>query len=161
MVRPLLAPAGSAMAYAYMAEGDKSNLAFASADGMPTRPFPLVGDSLDAFAWDSYGLWLAVHLSVRSEYSGRIIDGLNYLVSSKDFSTRQLPSTLLLNPLVLWSPDESSLALLGTDWMETHYAIRFYEVGLDTGRIFDLTTHLNLASDNYLFITNGAWMGSP
>ncbi len=72
---PLIDPAGTAMAYEYSTGIGTSNLAFATADGIPTRNYPLFGDILEDYAWQPGGDWLAVHLAIRVEHSGKITDG--------------------------------------------------------------------------------------
>jgi hypothetical protein len=45
------------------------------------------------------------------------MDGVNFLVNPKNFSTKQLPSVLLMNPKLTWSPNNVHMAWLGTDVM--------------------------------------------
>lgn len=159
--RPLVSPDGSALAYEYIPEENKSNLAFATAEAVPTRAFPLFGDILADYAWQPGGGWLAVHMAVRSDYSGRVTDGVNFLVDAQTFATRQLPSVLLLNPSLVWSPDGLSLAWLGTDWLENRYVIRLFSVEAESGQAANLTSRLGIGEARYLFVTNSAWLTAP
>jgi hypothetical protein len=159
--RPLVSPEGAALAYEYIPEENKSNLAFATADGVPIRTFPVFGDILADYAWQPGGGWLAVHMAVRSDYSGRVTDGGNYLVDPQTLSTRALLSVLLLNPSLVWSPDGLSLAWLGTDWLETRYVIRLYRVDVESGQAANLIDSLGLGNTRYIFVTNAAWLAKP
>jgi hypothetical protein len=159
--RPLVAPNGVALAYEYVPEENKSNLAFATSDAIPTRAFPLFGDILADYAWQPGGGWLAVHMAVRSDYSGRVTDGVNFLIQPQTFATRQLPSVLLLNPSLVWAPDGLSLAWLGTDWQEDHYVLRLFRVDVETLQVANLTLRLALEDTHYIFVTNSAWLVQP
>jgi len=159
--RPLVAPNGVALAYEYVPEENKSNLAFATSDAIPTRAFPLFGDILADYAWQPGGGWLAVHMAVRSDYSGRVTDGVNFLIQPQTFTTRQLPSVLLLNPSLVWAPDGLSLAWLGTDWQEDHYVLRLFRVDVETLQVANLTLRLALEDTHYIFVTNSAWLVQP
>ncbi len=159
--RPLIAPDGGVLAYEYIPEENKSNLAFATADAVPTRRFPLFGDLLADYAWQPGGEWLAVHMAVRSDYSGRVTDGVNFLVNARNFTTRQLAPVLLLNPALVWSPDGRSLAWLGSDWQESRYVLRLFRVDVATLQTANLTNRLALGDSRYLFVTNAAWLTMP
>ncbi len=159
--RPLVSPDGAVLAYEYIPEENKSNLAFASADGIPTRTFPVYGDILADYAWQPEGGWLAVHMAIRSDYSGRVTDGGNYLVDAQTLETRQLPSALLLNPGLVWSPDGLSLAWVGTDWLENQYVIHLFNVDVESGQIANLTGSLGIGDTRYIFVTNAAWLAEP
>jgi hypothetical protein len=157
--RPLVSPGGQVMAYAYAPSENKSNLAFQYFDGSPARQYPLMGDLLAAMAWQPGGGWLAVSMDVRSDYSGRVTSSNNYLVNSQDYSlTRQLPSVTLLNPNIVWSPDGLNLILLGTDWQESSYSIRLWNVNAATGQGVDLSASIGLSGSDYLFIRNAVWL---
>ena len=159
--RPLVSPDGTAMAYEYSSGENRTNLALATVEGNSTRTFPLYGDILADYAWQPGGGWLAVHLAVRSDYSGLVTDGLNYLVDPQTLSTQQLPSVLLLNPQLLWSEDGASLAWLGTDWLTDRYYIRLFRVDLQNGETTNLTNRLGLSDTRYIFVTNGSWLAKP
>jgi hypothetical protein len=159
LFRPLVSPGGQVMAYAYAPSENKSNLAFQYFDGSPAHQYPLMGDLLAAMAWQPGGGWLAVSMDVRSDYSGRVTSSNNYLVNSQDYSlTRQLPSVTLLNPNIVWSPDGQNLILLGTDWQESSYTIRLWNVNAATGQGVDLSASIGLSGSDYLFIRNAVWL---
>jgi hypothetical protein len=159
--RPLVSPDGTTLAYEYYPTENTSNLAFAEASGEKTREFPLHGDILSAYSWQPGGEWLAVHMSIRSEYSGRIMDGVNFLVNPKNYSTKQLPSVLLMNPKLNWSPDNVHLALLGTEVAGSKYFIRLSEVDIQSGRLLNHTDALGIKSDDYIFVSNSSWLENP
>lgn len=156
--RPLIAPDGAALAYLYQNGENKTNLGFATSEGVPTRTFPLYGDILDAYAWEPGGGWLAVHLALRSDYSGLVTDGTNFLVDPTTFETKQFASILLLNPIIVWSMGGDKLVWLGTDWITEKYSIRLFEVEIDTGMTTNLSNKLSLSSSGYIFVTNGSWV---
>jgi hypothetical protein len=157
--RPLVSPDGRLMAFAEVPEANQSGLAFASLTGAPPRSFPLAGDLLADFAWAPGGDWLAVNMAQRSDYSGRVTGSLNFLVDSQTLSTRQLPSAMLLSPRLVWSPDGSSLAWLGTDWQDSNYSIHLYLVDIASGQARDVGSALGLMGNDYLFVSNAAWLG--
>jgi hypothetical protein len=149
------------MAYAYLPEENKSNLAFAYLSGALPRKYPLAGDILADMAWQPGGGWLAVNMDERSDYSGRVTGGNNYLINAQDFTTRQLQSVTLLNPKIVWSPDGTTLLWLGTDWQDTSYSISLWEVNVASGREVDLSEALGLKGKDYLFVSNSAWLARP
>ncbi len=159
--RPLVSPDGQVMAYAYAPEENKSNLAFAYLSGALPREYPLWGDILADMAWQPGGGWLAVNMDERSDYSGRVTGGNNYLINAQDFTTRQLQSVTLLNPNIVWSPDGTSLIWLGTDWQNTSYFIRLWKVDVASGRAVDLSNAIVLTGNYYLFVSNAAWLARP
>jgi hypothetical protein len=161
MSQPLLSPVGSVMAYAYAPGENKSNLAFAYFNGNRAREYPLYGNILADMSWQPGGGWLAVNMDVHSDYSGRVTGGNNYLINPQDFTTRQLKSVTLLNPNIVWSPDGASLLWLGTDWQDTSYSIRLWEVDVASGQANDLSNSLGLSGNDYLFISNAAWLARP
>jgi Tol biopolymer transport system component len=159
--RPLVSPDGQVMAYAYLPEENKSNLAFAYLSGALPRKYPLAGDILADMAWQPGGGWLGVNMDERSDYSGRVTGGNNYLINAQDFTTRQLQSVTLLNPKIVWSPDGTTLLWLGTDWQDTSYSISLWEVNVASGREVDLSEALGLKGKDYLFVSNSAWLARP
>lgn len=161
ITRPLVSPNGTILAYEYFPTENTSNLAFAEVSGDKAREFPLFGDILSAYSWQPGGEWLAVHMSIRSEYSGRIMDGINFLVKPENFSTKQLPSALLLYPKFNWSPDDIHMAWLGTDVDGSQYIIRFSEVDTQSGVVNNLTDDLGIRNDDFIFVTNSAWLENP
>ena len=161
ITNPLIDQAGTAMAYEYSTGIGTSNLAFATADGIPTRNYPLWGDILEDYAWQPGGDWLAVHLAIRVEHSGKITDGTNYLIDPGTFTTQQLPSLLLLNPSLLWSRDGTRLAWLGTGWLTDKYVIHLFEVDFETNTTTNLTGAMDLADPSYIYVTNSAWLAVP
>jgi hypothetical protein len=130
-------------------------------DDRPARQYPLAGDLLVDYAWQPGSEWLAVNLATRSDYSGRVTGGYNYLVDSRTFSTRQLKSVTLLNPRLIWSPDGSTLLWFGTDWKEAAYSIQLWQVAADSGQALDRSGSLGLTSPDYVFVRNVAWLGRP
>jgi len=161
MSRPLVSLDGQVMAYAYTPKENKSNLAFAYFSGALPREVPLAGDILADMAWQPGGGWLAVNMDERSDYSGGVTGGNNYLINAQDFTTRQLQSVTLLNPNIIWSLDGTTLLWLGTDWQETSYSIRLWEVDVASGQVVDLSDALGLTGSDYLFVTNAAWLARP
>jgi hypothetical protein len=159
--RPLVSPDGQVMAYAYAPEDSKSNLAFWYLNGATRREYPLAGDILAEMTWQPGGGWLAVNMEERSDYSGRVSGDNNYLINAQDFSTRQLQSINLLNPNIVWSPDGTTLLWLGTNWQDTSYSIRFWEVDVASGQGIDLSYAIDLTGKDYLFVSNAAWLVQP
>lgn len=160
--RPLVSPDGQVIAYIYTPEENKSNLGFAYISGEPPREYPLAGDFLTEMAWQPGGTWLAVHLDERSDYSGRVIGGRDYLINTQDFSIRQLkPIGLLMNQKTIWSSDGSKIFLFGTTWQDASYSISLWEVDVVSGQEIDLSNAIGLKETNYLFVSNASWLGRP
>jgi Tol biopolymer transport system component len=160
MTRPLISPDGQSMAYAYIPQENKSNLAFTHVDGLLPHQYPLAGDILDAMTWQPSGGWLAVYMAERSDYSGRVTGGHPFLINSQTYSTRQLQSVTLLNPNMIWSPDGATLLLVGTDSQNTSYFIRLWKVDVASGRMMELSNVLNLTDSTYLFVNSAAWLAN-
>jgi len=161
ILRPLVSPDGQAMANVYIPEENKSNLSFYYFDGKLPRQYPLAGDVLADMAWQPGSGWLAVNMFERSDYSGRVTGGNNYLINAQDFTTRQLPSIPLLNPNILWSPDGTTLIWLGTNSQDTLFSIGLWEVDVASGQGVDLGDSLGLTGRDYLFVSNAAWLARP
>jgi hypothetical protein len=160
--RPLVSPDGQMIAYTYTPEENKSNLGFAYINGAPPREYPLAGDFLTEMAWQPGSTWLAVHMDERSDYSGRVIGGRNYLINAQDFSIRQLKSVgLLMNQKTIWSPDGSKILWFGTTWEDASYSISLWEVDVVSGQVIDLTSAIGLKETDYLYVSNGSWLGGP
>jgi hypothetical protein len=161
LARPLISPDGSMIAYSEEKQGNRSNLAFANMEGESTRLFPLPGDVLADLAWAPTGGWMAVHMTKRSDYAGRVTGGLKYLVDSKNFTTRQLQPQLLFFPRLIWSPDGASLAWMGTEGQDTGYSIQLSLVDIASVRMVDHSSALGLEDSEYLFVNNAVWLAHP
>ena len=149
------------IAYSFIPQPEKSNLAFISFDGNP-REYPLPGDILSDMAWQPGGKWIAVNMDIRSDYSGRVIDGKYFLVKSEDFGTRQFQSVgVFMNQKIIWSPDSSNLLWMGTAWQDNAYFIKLWEVDAGTGHEIDLSAALGLKNSDYLFVNGAAWLEQP
>jgi hypothetical protein len=158
MTQPVLAPDGGLLAYRTLTGENDTELAFAGLNGGGDRLFELPGDLLEAFAWSPDGNWIAVHQAVRSDYSGRVTDGLNFLVELPGYLTRQLPSAVLLDPVLVWSPDASGLAWMGTDWQDGQYTIRLSVSESPAFQTTPVTALSAIQDPDYIFVTGGAWI---
>lgn len=156
--RPLIAPDGSTLAYEYISGENTTDLGFASLDGNPTRIVQLYGDILEEFAWEPGSEWLAVYMALRSNYSGRVSEGTNFLVDPHTLETRQFPSVLLLNPRLVWSGDGQKLIWLGTNLISDQYNIALYEVDIRSGMVTNLSRKLDIVDLLYIFVSNGYWL---
>jgi hypothetical protein len=160
--QPLISPKGSVLAYTEAKPGNRSNLAFAGLDGAPLRSYPLPGDVLADMAWAPNGDLLAVHMSQRSNYAGRVTGGLNYVVNARTYEMKQLPPMLLLYPRVLWSPNGATLAWLGTtEGQGSGYSIRLQQADVSTGVVQDFSQALGLGDNEFLFVNNALWLPHP
>jgi Tol biopolymer transport system component len=160
-VRPQISPDGSVIAYAEALPENRSNLAFAKPDGTPIRSYPLGGQVLSDLAWSPKGDTVAVHMSQRSDYAGRVTGGLKFLVNVNTYVMRQLPPQLLLYPRVTWSPDGRSLAWLGTDGQDANTSIRLQVSDAASGQTTDYTTTLGLDAGEFLSVNNALWLPPP
>jgi hypothetical protein len=158
---PMLSPEGAMIAYAEAQPGNRSNLAFAGMDDMSLRSFPLNGDVLADLAWAPDGGSLAVHMIQRSDYTGRVTGGLNYVVNVNTFTTRQFRPLLLLYPRVTWSPDGRSLAWLGTDGQDANTFISLQVLDAASGQTTDYTAALGLSAGEFLSVNNTLWLPHP
>lgn len=159
--RPQISPTGQSMAYAYVPEANKSNLAFAFFDGKLPRQYPIAGDILADFAWQPGGEWLAVSMAERSDYSGSVTGSYHYLINSQTFASRQLQSVTLLNPSLAWSPEGGTLLLFGTAWVDDTYQIQLWAADAASGQMVEWTDALGLSGSDYLFVSNAAWLVRP
>jgi hypothetical protein len=159
--RPQISPDGSVIAYAEALPENRSNLAFAKPDGTPIRSYPLGGDVLSNLAWAPNGDTVAVHMSQRSDYAGRVTGGLKSLVNAQDYNMWQLPPQLLLYPRVTWSPDGQSLAWMGTDGQDAKTSIRLQVSDAASGQTTDYTSALGLSAGEFLSVNNVLWLPRP
>ena len=160
-VRPQISPDGSVIAYAETLPENRSNLAFAKSDGTLIRSYPLGGQVLSVLAWSPKGDTVAVHMSQRSDYAGRVTGGLKYWVNVNTYVMRQLPPQLLLYPRVTWSPDGRSLAWLGTDGQDANTSIRLQVSDAASGQTTDYTATLGLSAGEFLSVNNALWLPHP
>ena len=160
-VRPQISPDGSVIAYAEALPGNKSNLALAHPDGTPIRSYPLGGEVLSDLAWAPDGDVVAVHMSQRSDYAGRVTNGFKFLVNVQNYDMQQMPPQLLLYPRLVWSPDGRLLAWLGTDGQDADTSIRLQVSDAASGQTTDYTDALGLSAGEFLSVNNVLWLPHP
>jgi hypothetical protein len=158
---PALAPDGQTLVGADTASSDQSDLVFADANGTNPRPYPLPGSQLLDFAWNPTGGQVAAIVDIVDGYSGKVTGNRNFLVDPQTQAISEYATSKLLHPYLLWSPDGSSLAWIGTLPTDTGFAIGGSLVDKSSKRVSDLEDALGQSSQDYLVVTNADWLPMP
>jgi hypothetical protein len=161
ITRPALAPDGKSLVSAASAKNAQNNLIITSPDGSNIRPYPLPGSILVDFAWSPAGDMLAAVMAMVSDYSGKVSGNRNFLVDAHSLAISEYPSSSLLNPLVLWSPDGSFLLWVGTLPGDNSFMISGTLVNRASKQVYDLGATFGQASPDFLSVTNAGWLALP
>jgi hypothetical protein len=158
---PLISPDGSALAYNYLISTVESDLGMAAPDGSSPRQIGLPGKLLTNFAWSPSGEELAVAIADVSDYTGRSAGNSHYVINPRSGAVVQFPDTELLNPQLVWSPDGKYLFWLGTLSTENGYKIGADLVDRSSRLATDLSDVVGLSGEDFLLVTNAAWLPIP
>ena len=158
---PVLASDDAHLVSTYSALKNQNTLVFALPDGTNPRPYQLPGTLLVDYAWSTKGDMLAAVVAMVSDYSGKSSGNRNFLVDSHTLSVSEYAQSNLLNPKVLWSPDDSYLFWIGTMPTKTGFEIGGDLVNRSSKQVIDLSNAIGQSSVNYLTVTNAAWLPLP
>jgi hypothetical protein len=158
---PALAPDGSLLAYTYPVSTSESDLGLALPDGSDPRRFSLPGNLLTDYAWSPAGDGLAVVVTIRSDYSGKVSGNRNFLVDPYTLAISEYSHSSLLNPRVLWPPDGSYLFWIGTLPTDSGFMIGGSLVNRTSKQVTDLGAAIGQSGPDYLVVTNAAWLPLP
>ncbi len=162
MFKPHLSPNGASLAYSYLNEDGKSNLAWEDTSQNPVNiPIQLPGDILADFTWSPDSASLAVIRLDRSDYDGKVSGTRIFLYDIDTAVLTELPEVAGLNNRVLWSPDGTYLAFTATELTDTGSRILLDVVRVSDRSLISYSNSVNLASSNFLVITNVYWLTLP
>jgi len=161
LLNPDLSPNGNILASGAASTAQQNMLVFASADGTAPRQIPLPGNNLVEYAWSSEGDALAVVVALRSDYSGKVMGNRNFVVNPRTLDVIEYPQTNILNPRVLWSPDDTSLFWIGTIPDQNGFKITGSLVKRSLKQVMDLSSAINITDLDYLVVANAAWLPFP
>ena len=158
---PILAPDGSLLAYTYPVSASESDLGLALPDGSNPHQFSLPGNLLTNFAWSPASDELAVIMTDRSDYSGKVSGNRNFLVDPRSQAISEYAGSTLLNARVLWSPDGAYLFWLGTLPTEDGFMIGGSLVDRLSKQVTDLNSAIGQSGADYILVTNADWLPLP
>jgi len=158
---PALSPDGQTLVGADASAAGQSNLVFAAPDGANPSTYSLPGDQLLDYAWAPSGGQVAAIVADVISYSGRFTGNHNYLVDPHTLSISEYPTSMLLHPRLLWSPDGVTLAWIGTLPVENGFTIGGSLVNKSTKRVTDLGAALGQSGPDYLVVTTADWLPVP
>ena len=110
-------------------------------------------------AWQRDGNLLATIKMERSDYYGRATEILHYVVDPATNIVREYASLNGLNPLLLWSPDDTNLVTSVTEVGEAgDSTISIRTLDTETSATSDLAADLGLSSETFIAITELIWI---
>ena len=158
---PAISPDGSVLAYNFSVSNTESDLGLADPGGSGSKQIGLPGHLLTSYAWSPSGDLLAVVLADISDYSGLSSGNRNFVIDPFSQATLEYAPSDLLSPQVLWSPDGSNLFWLGSLPTDNGYKIGAERVERVSKHVTDLSDMVGQSDQNYLLITNAAWLPLP
>ncbi len=158
---PALAPDGNRLVSGATAATAQNNLVFTSAEGGNPRSYPLPGTNLVDYAWSPAGDAITAIVSIRSDYSGKVLGNRNFLIDTRTLAISEFAQSNLLNPRVLWSPDGTYLLWIGTLPSSGGFKIGGSLMNRNSKQVIDLESAISQVSPNYLAVTNADWLASP
>ena len=159
--RSSISPDGSLLAFNYPVSATESDLGLAAADGTNARQVGLPGKLLTDYAWSPSGDLLAVVLAEVSDYSGLSSGNRNFVIDPRSRAIVEYAASELLNPRLLWSPDGQYLLWIGSLPTDNGYKIGAERVERASRKVTDLSDAIGQAGQDYLLITNAAWLRMP
>jgi hypothetical protein len=164
VMRPGLSSDDTYLAYSFLNEKERTVLAVTTLDRTKIwSPLP-DGYALD-YAWSNSGRWLAALLLERSDYSGKAGALRGFLLNPLTLDKVELPAMGGLNALLAWSADgkfilaaaTEPLNLRNTDF-DKGYRLNLYLINAGAGTSTQLDGKISPSSQEYLFVTNMAWL---
>jgi hypothetical protein len=158
---PLVNPQERTLAFNFSVSATESDLGLAAVDGSGIQQIGLPGKLLTEYSWSPGGDLLAVVMADVSDYSGFSSGNRNLIINPTSRGTSEFPTSELMHPRVLWSPDSQFLFWLGTLPTDGGYKIGAELVDRSSKNVTDLSGALGFSGVDYLLITNAAWLPLP
>jgi len=164
VLRPAPSADDHSLAYSFLNEKDRTVLAVTTLDRSKIwSPLP-DGYALD-YGWSNNGRWLAALLLERSDYSGKAGDLRGFLLNPLTLDKVELPAMGGLSARLAWSADgkfilaaaTEPLNLRNTDF-DKGYRLNLYLINAGAGTSTQLDGKISPSSQEYLFVTNMAWL---
>ena len=157
LLRPIIDPTGSYLAYLYLEDDGRRRLALSPSDlSRVVRP-GVPGDNILDYVWAPDGSGLLVVALVRSDYSGRWFGSRQFIITPGTWDLRELPQTETANALGVWSPDGRAVVLTGTQPAPSGYVVTLRRIDLNTRKVEILEPGVDLSRPNYVFVSMMAW----
>jgi hypothetical protein len=150
---------GTTLAYWKDVDGSESLFLGDVSPNLRENYIGLFGNVFLDQAWSHDGANLAAIKMNRSDYYGRATPLLHFIVNGQTFSVATLPEMEGLNPQIVWSPDDLTIASSATNLGSDNSAkivIRLYNV--DTRQVEYVQEANTLQSDLFIAITNMVWL---
>jgi hypothetical protein len=161
LMDPAMSPDGTKLVSVPTSLADQNQLIFSMSDGSDPHYIPLPGNDLLSYSWSHDGTTLAAVVANVSDYSGKALGNRNFVVDPRTRSIREFLQNTLLNPFVLWSPDDSSLFWIGTLSDGANYTIGGSLVILGNQQIINFDEAIGQRSQEYITLTNASWLPLP
>jgi hypothetical protein len=150
---------GTALAFWEDVDGSESLILGDINPNLRDNYIGLFGNVYLAQAWSHDGTNLAAIKMSRSDYYGRATSLLHFIVNRQSSSVATLPEMEGLNPQIVWSPDDLTIAttatVLGSD-NSAKIVIRLYHI--ETQQVSFVLEANNLQSDVFIAITKMVWL---
>lgn len=157
VMRPNISPDLSGLAYSYLTEKDKTNLALTTLNRRKVwAPLP-EGYVIDT-SWSPSGRWLAALWMDRSDYSGKPGAQKVYLLSPSDNQKSEFDTAINYNGQLSWSPDGRWLLISGTETNAEGYRINLRLMPVNGGAVTVLDGKINASAKNFIFIHSLYWI---
>jgi len=157
-LHPLVSPSGTMLAYTYYDEEKKSRLGVTNLDGSFDREITLAGNHLMAYAWDPEGTRLSALVLERSDYSGRWFGINHYIISTTNWSIRQLKQVTGVNAQTHWSPDGTQLLVSGTLETEEGYKVGLFRVVPGRNSIEEILAPDGFEGEDFILLNRLVWI---
>jgi hypothetical protein len=121
--------------------------------------FGLFGNVFLDQEWSREGTNLAAIKMRRSDYYGKATELLHFIVDAQSMVAKTLPDMEGLNPQIVWSHDDLTIATSATQLESDGSAslvIRLYDIA--TGKVQFVQEAYTLQSDVFIAITNMMWL---
>jgi hypothetical protein len=159
-VKAAISSDGHWLAYEQKDKADNSLLTLASMDLSVKRPQENIGSQLLDFSWSPDGTRLSLLTLDRSDYSGQWLDVRNLIISTLDMGTKILPPTAGMNPRAVWSADNNSLLLTGTQQTDSGYSIHMTVMDVTSGAVRELPAPADFTDKEFIYTTRVNWVKS-
>ena len=145
-----------------LSDGD-FGLQFSQPDGSPIREYPLPKGSVEGLAWSPVDDLIALTLSERSDYSGRVLQTRNFVIDLSNWGLVEYSAdTNGFASQLIWSPTGTSLFWFGTEELaENRFQVSATCLKGCEEYSEKIPVQVNTESDVPFIIHRAFWLPSP